>query len=195
MGLAVVVVVDAASGVALPVYAVVGGAIVLAGLVAGIVARRPAFSLIWFLVPAVVWLAAFAGTHTSFRDGAGDVAYRPTSAADLGTDYRLAFGRVTLDLRGVYDDPASTGGPQQVVVRVGAGAARVLVPADADVTVVGEVRAGTVVVDGADSRSGRGDGSGWRTHVRVAAQGDDGPPLLVVLQVTDGAALVDHVTS
>lgn len=193
VGLATVVVVDAASGVALPVYAVVGGAIVLLGLAAGIVARRPAFSLIWFLVPAVVWLAAFAGTHTSFRDGAGEVAYRPTSAAELDDDYRLAFGRLTLDLRGVYDDSASSDGPDAVVVRVGAGVARVLVPAGAEVTVVGEVRLGTVLVDGDDDRTGRGDGSGWRTTVRIPADGSDGPRLLVVLQVTDGAAVVDHV--
>lgn len=193
VGLGIVVVADAATGVALPVYAVVGGAIVLLGLVTGIVLRRPPFSLIWFLVPALVWLAAFAGTHTSFRDGAGEVAYRPTSASELDDDYRLAFGRLTLDLRGVYDDASTTGGPDEVVVRVGAGVARVLVPEGAEVTVVGQVRAGTVLIDGRDERDGRGDGSGWRTNVTVPPSGSDGPRLGVVLQVTDGAAVVDHV--
>jgi hypothetical protein len=49
-----------------------------------------------------------------------------------------------------------------------------------------------VVVDGHDVDRDHGS-SGWRTTSRVPAEGDDGPPLLVVLQVTDGAALVDHV--
>ena len=193
VGLAVVVVVDAASGVALPVYGMVAASIVVLGLVVGLLARRPAFSLVWFLVPALFWVAAFAGTHTSLHDGAGEVAYRPTSARELDDDYRLAFGRLTLDLRGVYDDTSSSGAPDRVFVRVGAGVARVLVPEGAEVTVVGQVRTGTVLVDGEDEREGRGDGSGWRTRVTIPSSGSDGPELAVVLQVTDGAAVVDHV--
>ncbi|MHA3703678.1 PspC domain-containing protein [Jatrophihabitans sp. YIM 134969] len=194
VALAIVAIVDAASGVALPVYGLVAGGTVLLGLLAGVLARRPAFSLIWFLVPALVWIAAFGGTHTSFRDGAGEVAYRPTSVADLDDDYRLAFGRVTLDLRGVYDDAATRGTPERVVVRVGAGVARVVVPEDADVTVVAQVRLGAVLVDGVDERHSR-QGAGWRATTRIPPTGSDGPPLLVVLQVTDGAAVLDHVAA
>lgn len=192
VGLAIVIVVDAASGVALPVYGVVGGGIALLGLVVGVIARRPSFSLIWLVIPSVVWVAAFGGTHVSFRDGAGEVTYRPTSAAALQDDYRLAFGRATLDLRDVYANTAAAGGPSTVTLRVGAGVSRVIVPRDANVTVVGQVKFGTVLVDGADRSPDHRGWSGWRNRIRIASGGSDGPDLQVILQVTDGAAVVDH---
>lgn len=192
VALGIVGLVDAANGVALPVYAVVGAAVVVAGLLVGVILRRPPFALVWLLVPAAVWFGAFAGTHVSLRDGAGERTVRPASLSQLDDEYRLAFGRVTLDLREAYASPSATPGPGTVTIRVAAGQARVLVPRDAEVTVDAAVRSGAVVVDGVAVDDGvRGQG-GWRVRDRLTPLGTDGPPLRVVLQVTDGAATIDR---
>ena len=56
---------DAAGGILLPVYFWVGGSIVLAGLIAGLILRRTPWGLTPLLVPVVIGLIAFGNSPAS----------------------------------------------------------------------------------------------------------------------------------
>ena len=92
---------DAANGIVLPVYFWVGGSIVLAGLIAGALLRRTPWGLTSLLLPVAIGLIAFGNSPASMHDGAGRTIAAPISVNELQSQYRLAFGQSTLDLRSI----------------------------------------------------------------------------------------------
>ncbi len=98
------------------------------------------------LVSLLIWGALSTPWHRfGPPDGFGDLRAAPTTVAQLQPDYRRGAGDVTLDLRGL--DLSGTG-DVRTSVDVGAGDARVLLPANADVTFTGEAGLGDVTFDG-----------------------------------------------
>jgi phage shock protein PspC (stress-responsive transcriptional regulator) len=183
-------IVDATSGVAIPVYFWAMLVIVGTGVLAGLVLRRTPWSVALLLAPAIVGLVAFGGSHARMHDGFGDREWTPTSAARLQSHYRLAFGRATLDLRRV--------GPLErdrtVQVTLGAGQARIFVPAAMNVVINDNVRFGDLVLDGTDLVHGDGgnnDGFNLNKTIFPPAAAT-GPRLTVDVHVTDGVINVDR---
>ncbi len=98
------------------------------------------------LVSLLIWGALSAPWHRfGPSDGFGDLRAAPTTVAQLQPDYRRGAGDVTLDLRGL---DLSGSGDVRTSVEVGAGDAKVLLPANADVTFTGEAGLGDVRFDG-----------------------------------------------
>jgi hypothetical protein len=156
----------------------------------GLVLRRTPWSVALLLGPAIVGLVAFGGSHARMHDGFGDREWTPTSAAHLQSHYRLAFGRATLDLRRV--------GPLEqnrtVRVTLGAGQARIFVPAAMNVVINDNVRFGDLVLDGTDLVHGDGrnnDGFNFNKTIFPPATAT-GPRLTVDVHVTDGVIRVDR---
>ena len=130
-----------------PIVLGVVAAVVGLGLVVGSFVRAGR-GLIPFavLVSLLIWGALSAPWHRfGPPDGFGDLRAAPTTVAQLQPDYRRGAGDVTLDLRGL--DLSGTGGVR-TSVEVGAGDARILLPAGADVTFTGEAGLGDVTFDG-----------------------------------------------
>jgi phage shock protein PspC (stress-responsive transcriptional regulator) len=177
--LTALVIADALTGIPLPVYFWVIGGLVLLAIVVGAAIRRPVWELTPLLVPAVLGLIAFGGTHVSLHDGSGDRFVTPTASAPLASDNRLAFGRSTFDLRQL---PAGASSP--VRIEQVAGEVRVIVPASADVTVHSQVRFGSVQLDGRVVDSGVNV-----THDVVTGSGG---ALRLDVNLEAGTIVVDH---
>jgi phage shock protein PspC (stress-responsive transcriptional regulator) len=98
------------------------------------------------LVSILIWGALSMPFHRfGPPDGFGDLRVAPTTVAQLQADYRRGAGDMTLDLRGL---DLSGSGDVRTSVEVGAGDAKVLLPANADVTFTGEAGLGDVRFDG-----------------------------------------------
>ena len=115
---------DAVAGIPFVTYFWSALGITGAALLLGLVLRRTPWSLTPLLVVAALGTLAFGGSHASLHDGTGRQTWRPTSAPQQ--QYRLMFGRATLDLRAL--PPQAT--PRTVRVTVGAGEVRVLSSSD-----------------------------------------------------------------
>jgi len=110
------------------------------------------------LVSILIWGALATPWHRfGPSDGFGELRAAPTSVAQLQPDYRRNAGDVMLDLRGL--DLSGTG-DVRTSVEVGAGDAKVLLPANADVTFTGEAGLGDVKFD-----DRKDDGPGARLAV------------------------------
>ena len=113
------------------------------------------------LVPAGVVLSIVAILATLFPvgldGGVGDRTVRPQAVADLDSPYRVAMGKLTLDLRSVPVGPGET----VVEARVGMGQLVVRVPPGVAVSVGSRAGAGEVDVLG-----GRQDGIGVSNDYR-----------------------------
>jgi phage shock protein PspC (stress-responsive transcriptional regulator)/FtsH-binding integral membrane protein len=140
--------IDAAKGIALPVYFWCSLAILGGGLLVGMVLRRTPWSLVILLVPAVIGTIAFAGSKAQLHDGVGQREWLPVSAPD--THYALAVGDATLDLRSLQ--PQS--GPETVRIDQGAGRLRIIAPTTLAMRVVTNVHFGVITVDGEPPRDG-----------------------------------------
>jgi len=134
---------DAASGIRLPVYFWCVGAIVAAGLLVGMVLRRTPWSMAPLLIPALAGMIAFGNSGASLHDGVGRKTWSPTSASELHSSYRLAFGDAVLDLR----DLPSLDVPRSVDVTLAAGQVEIKLPPTLNATVYGNVRLGQIEVD------------------------------------------------
>jgi hypothetical protein len=184
---------DAAAGIALPLYFWCGGAIVAAGLLTGLALRRTPWSMAPLLIPAVAGMIAFGATEASLHDGVGQRDWVPTTISSGHHSYGLAFGQGTLDLRRL----APPTGPTRLDVTMAAGQVRVLLPADGNVTVLGNVRIGEIEVDGRDVADTNG-GSIYRTggydisHTVSPSDGASGAPVTVVVHLADGQLNVRH---
>ena len=169
--------VDAGSGVAVPVYFLVGLGIVGAGLLIGLVLRRTPWSLTPLLIVAAAGSIAFAGSHASLHDGVGQRSWTPTTS--LSSSYDVAFGRSTLDLRSLQGISAQT-----VRMDQAAGEVTILAPRSLDLTVVANVRFGVVTLDGEPAQDGVG-GTGVRRVVEPPASAA-GPALVVDVHLATG---------
>jgi phage shock protein PspC (stress-responsive transcriptional regulator) len=192
LAIASLAVADGLRGIVLPAYFWAIGGIVLVGLLVGAILRRPTWSLATLLVPVVLGLLAFGGTHASLHDGSGERTWTPTAAAGLGGDYRLAFGRAVLDLTGL---PALDR-PQQTTITMAAGQLRIVVPAQMNLIVHAHVNIGSVNVDGSVHQRGVPDSQNAGLFVTrdIAAPADaTGSPLTIDVRMSDGDIRIDHV--
>jgi phage shock protein PspC (stress-responsive transcriptional regulator) len=116
-----------------------GLAIVVLGIGAGAVVAAPfggarAILIVGFLAAALGGFAAAADVQ--LRGGVGERTERPIAASDLPRTYRLAVGRLEVDLRGTRFPQGTT----TVRARTGMGELVIYVPRD--VTVVAHAQAG-----------------------------------------------------
>ena len=111
--------------------------------------RRLVFTVLLAAAALVVVVAATLFTAEAvsgvpLRGGIGDARWQPTSAAQLHSQYRLAIGNMTLDLRNVSFPPGTT----HVTASVGIGHLEVDVPAGTSVSVSAHSGIGQVQVFG-----------------------------------------------
>ncbi|WP_375491918.1 PspC domain-containing protein [uncultured Jatrophihabitans sp.] len=172
--------VDAAHGIALPLYFVFVGGIAVLGVLTGLALRRTPWSVTGLIVLSLIGLAAFGSTSASLHDGLGQRNWDPVSRP--AASYRLAFGQATLDLRDL--DPQNA--PRTVHVTMAAGQLRVLAPKSLNLTVHAYVRAGNVAVDRPLSDFGTDDGGVGYDRVIHPPKGASGPPIKVIVHLADG---------
>ena len=180
-------IIDATSGIRIPVYFWVTGGIALVTILSGVVLRRTPWSLLPLLIISLIGTIAFGGTHASLHDGIGQKGWNPVDASALRSDYRLAFGQGVLDLRNVTLNSART-----VEVTLGGGQIKILLPNTMNATVDANVRFGNVTVDGQQNTSD-GDSRGIGVSQTVLPPiGSTGPAITVVVHVADGNITVQH---
>jgi hypothetical protein len=129
--------------------AVLPVAVIVVGLALVIGSRTGRHS--GLLVAGVVLTIAMALASTfdiRLEGGLGQRDFAPTSIADLETEYRLAMGEMTLDLRGLE---LSTESRVTIAASVGMGQLVVRVPPDLLVHVHATAGAGQVVLFGRES--------------------------------------------
>ena len=187
--LAILALVDGATGLALPVYFWVTLGIVGLGLLTGMVLRRTPWTLAALLAPALIGVVGFGGSNARLHDGFGQREWTPTSAADIGAKYRLAFGQANLDLRHV----GTLDGPRNIHVTLGAGQARILLPSTMNATVNANVHFGDVQLNGADVVDVVNDQGGYNLNrtIRPPA-GATGPAVTIDVDVTDGQIRIER---
>jgi phage shock protein PspC (stress-responsive transcriptional regulator) len=174
--------IDAATGIPVPLYFWFSTGILSLGLIVGSLLRRTPRSVTALLVPSVIGLVALAGSHASLHDGVGQRIWTPTQS--IAAHYNLAFGHTELDLRSL--DPQS--GPRTVRIDQGAGDVHILAPATMDLTVVANVRFGDVAVDGSNDQA---HGVGVSRIVEPLT-GAKGQPITVIVHLSDGHIDVDR---
>jgi phage shock protein PspC (stress-responsive transcriptional regulator) len=180
---------DSVGGIVLPVYFWVGGSIVLAGLLTGLALRRTPWGLTVLLVPAILGLIAFGGTRASLHDGLGRTVSAPASVAGLDSDYRLAFGELTLDLRSI--SPLSS--PRTIDITVAGGQVRLLLPKTLNASVQANVHLGDLRVDDRGDDHGPNDSDGANFDRVVAAPtGATGAPLTIRVHLAAGDVRIEH---
>jgi phage shock protein PspC (stress-responsive transcriptional regulator) len=184
--LAVLALIDGVTGIALPVYFWVTLGIVGLGLLVGIVLRRTPWTVAALLAPAVLGLVAFGGSNARLHDGFGAREWTPISPAAIGSQYRLAFGQATLDLRHV----GTLDSTRTIHLTLGAGEARILVPPTMNVTVDANVHIGEVHVDGSQIGADHNGFNLNRTILPPAAA--TGPGLTIDVHVADGQITVER---
>jgi xanthine/uracil/vitamin C permease (AzgA family) len=113
--------------------------------------RRHHGGLVVIGVIITIVLAITAGGHVSMEGGAGERTDRPVTLEELRPSYRMAFGTLTVDLRGISLPPGTT----SLEASVGMGTLVVYLPKDAGVRVEGHAGMGTVELLGRN-RSGIG---------------------------------------
>ena len=114
---------------------VVGGALVVSAWFGRGAALIPLGVLL------VVLLSAASLIDVPFKGGFGQRTETPTSTSDVRSEYHLAAGELTLDLRAV---PFTRGSTTAIEATVGAGHLVVLVPRGVEVDVRGHAGAGQV---------------------------------------------------
>jgi phage shock protein PspC (stress-responsive transcriptional regulator) len=176
--------IDAASGIWLPVYFYVSLGILGAGFCIGLVLRRTPWSVVPLLAPAIAGTVVFGGSHASLHDGVGQREWKPTST--VSSDYRLAFGEGVLDLRSLSSPTA----PQTVHVTMAGGQVKVIASKTMNVVVQANLRFGRIVVDGSDEGETR-RGVGLSDTID-APTGATGPQLTIDVHLAAGQVTVDH---
>jgi len=128
------------------VTAVLGLGTMVVGISLMLLARDgPHVGLIVFgTLLALVTLVTAAAPFEGFQGGVGDRDVALSSVDDIRTDYNLAMGTLTIDLRDIEDLGAST----RLTASVGMGELMVLVPADVEIDIEAEVGAGEIEILG-----------------------------------------------
>jgi hypothetical protein len=170
--------VDAATGIALPVYFWCALAILGGGLLIGMVLRRTPWSLVVLLVPAIIGTVAFAGSHARLHDGVGRREWTPVSAP--AAHYALAVGDATLDLQSLR----TQSGPDTVRIDQAAGRLRIIAPKTLAMRVVTNVHFGVITVDGEAPRDGT-NGAGLSRTVEPLPSAT-GPLVTIDVHLADG---------
>src|SRR4051812_44433816 len=142
-------------GVAIALIA--AGGVLVVGAFLG---ASPWLALPLLLVAGIV--AAMVAAGAAINGPIGDREYTPVRGQQLPHEYRVAIGKLQVDLRRI----ALPEGTTRVKVRVGMGQARVLVPAGVGLHVVGHAGAGDVELPG-----GRSNGTDVDREQTIAAPG------------------------
>ena len=174
-------IIDATTGIPIPLYFWAVLLVVVAGLVVGALLRRPIWWMSLLLVPAAIGLFVFAGSRASLHDGSGDNYYTPRTAAQLDDTYHHAFGRTTLDLTALPALDTS----RTVHVRLAGGEVRLLLPSSLPANVHANIHMGTVQIDGRDDSNGMNISSDPITTSSADA-------LTVDVQITAGQLEIDR---
>lgn len=172
-------IVDAASGIPIPVYFWVTLGVVGAAILVGVALRRTPWSLLGLLPITIAGLVAFAGSHASLHDGVGERTWTPTVRP--AAEYRLAFGQGVLDLRDLPEQAT----PRTVRVDAAAGQIRVLTARSANVAVRANVHLGRIDVRDANGDGERNNGVAI-TGELPAPSAATGARVTVVIHLADG---------
>jgi hypothetical protein len=175
---------DAVTGIQFQTYFWVTLGIIGVGLLVGLVMRRTPWSMLPLLLLGGAGAIAFGGSAASLHDGVGQRDWHPTVAAQ--SDYRLAFGQGTLDLR---DLPTQTE-PQDINIVMGAGQVKILTTSEQNVTLNADIHLGQLVSDGSEVDSTEG-GVGISKTVDPPTN-TVGAPILIHVQLADGNVTIDH---
>jgi phage shock protein PspC (stress-responsive transcriptional regulator) len=163
----------------------IAGLVIALGLAAAVGALAGRRRTAWLLVPALL-IAAPAGfaaaADVRFQGGFGEPQYRPTAVSALPPHgYKLAAGRLRVDLRGLALSPGST---TEIPIQLGMGVATIIVPASVCVQSDTKIGAGYVDVLG-DSEGG--------LDVRRGVAGAQGSTPRVLLHATVGIGALEVV--
>jgi phage shock protein PspC (stress-responsive transcriptional regulator) len=144
-------------GTAVAIVVIAVGAALVVGAFTG--------GLRWLIVPAIALAMAggvAAAADLDVRGGVGERVYRPSSATDLRSNYKLGVGHLLLDLRRTDFGP----GRHSVHLKLGVGQAEVLVPRNVCVSSSAHISAGaTQVFD----RTTDGTNHDWQDSQRASA--------------------------
>jgi phage shock protein PspC (stress-responsive transcriptional regulator) len=154
----------AGGGTATAIVVIVVGAVLVGGAFTG--------GVRWLILPALALAlsaGAVAAADLDIRGGVGERVYRPASAANLRSDYKLGAGHLLLDLRHTNFGP----GNHRVHLKLGVGQAEVLVPSNVCVSSTAHVAGGATTVF--DRETGGADHD-WQDIRRAPA----GTPQLTV---------------
>jgi phage shock protein PspC (stress-responsive transcriptional regulator) len=177
---------DAVTGIAMQVYFWAGLAILVVGLLVGLVLRRAPLSLGVLAIPFAICAIAFAGSSASLHDGIGQREWRPSGAP--AAEYRLGIGKAVLDLRSM-DGPTK---PTHIDVTVGAGQAVVILPKSLNATVHANIHFGHLDTDETgDGSSDDAEGVGVSRTVEPLGSAT-GQPVTVDVHLADGNITVDR---
>jgi phage shock protein PspC (stress-responsive transcriptional regulator) len=159
-------------GVALEVALAVGLGLVGAGLVVGAFTGRSRL----LILPALALLGLLVGTavlDVPLRGGVGERSWAPASVDEVASEYRLAAGEATLDLRAVVP-PAGPGAEDVVVTAsVAAGELLVLVPEGVALDIRAKATAGEINLLGTTD-------TGIDVRQQASAAGPDGMATIVL---------------
>jgi phage shock protein PspC (stress-responsive transcriptional regulator)/FtsH-binding integral membrane protein len=175
---------DAVTGIQFQTYFWVTLGIVGVGLLVGLVMRRTPWSMLPLLLLGGAGAIAFGGSAASLHDGVGQRDWHPTVAVE--SDYRLAFGQGTLDLRDLPEQDSA----RAVNIVMGAGQVKILTTPHQNVVLDADIHLGQLVSDGAEVDSTEG-GVGISKTVDAPPRAH-GAPIYVHVQLADGNVTVDH---
>jgi phage shock protein PspC (stress-responsive transcriptional regulator) len=169
-------------GASLEVALGAGLGLVGVGLVIGAFTGRSRL----LILPALALLGLLVGTavlDVPLRGGVGERTWAPASVDEVASEYRLAAGEATLDLRAVV--PPTGPGAEDVVIAasVAAGELVVLVPEGVALHIRAKVSAGEIFLLGTSD-------SGIDVRQQASAPGPDGTSTLV-LDLAVGLGTVD----
>jgi phage shock protein PspC (stress-responsive transcriptional regulator) len=120
-------------------------AIVVIGIGALLIGGAFSGGMRWLILPALAMAlsaTAVAAADLDVRGGVGERVYRPASADDMRSDYKLGVGHLLLDLRNTDFGP----GNHRVHLKLGVGQAEVLVPSNVCVSSTAHISGGATTV-------------------------------------------------
>lgn len=129
--------------VEIPIQSAMAIALILIGIVILTVGRHG--GLVTLGVVLTVALAFMSLLNVPFEGGVGDRTFRPAGTADLRDEYRMALGKLTVDLTAIEGTVVP-----DVEVSVGMGQVVVVLPDEVPVSVEGNAGAGQVVILGSE---------------------------------------------
>ncbi|HUG88131.1 MAG TPA: LiaF domain-containing protein [Actinomycetota bacterium] len=127
----------------LPIQSAMAAGLILIGIVILVVGRHG--GLVTLGVILTVMLAFMSLLDVPFEGGVGERTFRPASTADLRQEYRMAIGRLTVDLTSIEGTTIS-----DVEISLGIGQVVVILPDEVSVRVEGDAGAGQVKILGSE---------------------------------------------
>lgn len=127
----------------IPIQSAIAVGLILIGIVILVVGRHG--GLVGLGVVLTVLLAFMSLLNVPLEGGVGERTFRPASTADLESEYRMAVGRLTVDLTSIEGAAVP-----DVEVSLGIGQVVVVLPEGVPVSVEGTAGMGQVVLLGSE---------------------------------------------